>query len=139
MRLWAVKLASLLLILSSCSQGDWAPVSSSVEERITARSVEDVLVIDSRALVLTLALPVEDSYSFSLTDPDGLEWEGSLTPDGGGFYTSDELVLTEGATFREGDYSLSVFNTFPTLVEIRHIALPSFNPFLQGLLILGRP
>lgn len=134
MRLWAVKLASLLLILSSCSQGDWAPVSSSVEERITARSVEDVLVIDSRALVLTLALPVEDSYSFSLTDPDGLEWEGSLTPDGGGFYTSDELVLTEGATFREGDYSLSVFNSHGELetltLTFRHESLPSDVPLL---------
>ena len=93
MRRWAVRLAVLMLILSSCSQGDWAPVSSSLEERISARSVEDVLVIDSRALVLTLALPVEDSYSFSLTDPDGLEWEGSLTPDGGGFYASDELTF----------------------------------------------
>ena len=134
MRLWAVKLASLLLILSSCSQGDWAPVSSSIVERISARSVEGVLIIDSRTLVLTLALPVEDSYSFSLTGPDGLVWEGSLTPDGGGFYASDELVLTGGASFMEGDYSLSVFNGHGELetltLTFRHEDLPSDVPML---------
>ena len=54
------------------------------------------------------ALTPDDSYSFELSDPSGLVWSGPLAKNGDGFYSSDELALSDGAAFAQGSYSYTV-------------------------------
>lgn len=109
-RLFILVVVLALLVIPSCDDEDFAPVSSSLSSRIELKCTPDgTLERSSERLVLSFTIPVDGEYSYSLEDADGLVWEGMLTSDGG-IWRSDELAVSSTASMLEGQYSYRIIN-----------------------------
>ena len=100
----------VLILLSSCSGGGFSVLSADLRSESVCSLSGGELKLEESALFFSV-LPDGDggTYSFSLEDPDGLVWEGSLHASEGG-YVSEDLRLTDGLAFRSGDYSWRVID-----------------------------
>ncbi len=106
LRALSITLLLVTGLLSSCEEGGFSVQSPSLAQEV----VYDSDGSSSRHLVFSASMSVDDSYSLSLTGPDGLVWEGALTNEPP-YYISDELMLTRGASFSEGDYGWRIMNS----------------------------
>ena len=99
-----------LILLSSCSGGGFSVLSADLRSESVCSLSGGELKLEESALYFSV-LPDGESgtYSFSLEDPDGLVWEGSLHASEGG-YVSEDLRLTDGLAFKSGDYSWRVID-----------------------------
>lgn len=99
-----------LLVLFGCAREGFDVINASVERNITATvDADGNVAIEKESLVISYFVePYNKNYTFKLTSPDGdLSWEGSLK---GGRGKSDSLLLTPGASFEEGEYSLIIYS-----------------------------
>ena len=119
----------LLLIITAvcsaftaCSSEGFAVSSSSLRcETICEVDENGGAYTVSSYLHFRAALTPDDSYSFELSDPSGLVWSGPLVKNGDGFYSSDELALSDGAAFAQGSYSYTVTSSRGEMEEGRAV------------------
>lgn len=90
-------LSALLLLLSACAGGGFSATSVSLRN-------------EGEALVFSFIPDRSSSYTLILRSPDGeLEWNSPLSLDDP-YMVSDELRLSHGASFPEGEYTWFVMN-----------------------------
>lgn len=119
----------LLLIITAvcsaftaCSSEGFAVSSSSLRcETICEVDENGGAYTVSSYLHFRAVLTPDDSYSFELSDPSGLVWSGPLVKNGDGFYSSDELALSDGAAFAQGSYSYIVTSSRGEMEEGRAV------------------
>lgn len=100
-------IAIMILILTSCGGEDFTPSSARLESSAQyTLSEKDVSSVDE-SLKFTVVTSVSDDYSFSLSSPSGLVWEGMLAGQDG-VYTSDRLRISRTSSFEEGLYSYTL-------------------------------
>lgn len=92
----------LLLFLSSCAAEEF---------EVSSASLVSISSDESRHLELSASFSDPDSsYTYRLSSPDSdLVWEGAMTGDGSD-KTSDEILLTSGASFPKGEYSVIFYS-----------------------------
>lgn len=107
---------------TACSSEGFAVSSSSLRcETICEVDENGGAYTVSSYLHFRAALTPDDSYSFELSDPSGLVWSGPLVKNGDGFYSSDELALSDGAAFAQGSYSYIVTSSRGEMEEGRAV------------------
>ena len=92
-------IAIMILILTSCGGEDFTPSSARLESSAQYTLSEgDVSSVDE-SLTFTVVTSVTDDYSFSLSSPSGLVWEGMLEGQDG---------VSRTSSFEEGLYSYTL-------------------------------
>lgn len=95
------------MLLTAC---DNAAFNSDGVSLVLSRSYNDGALEESY-LRLSSALDKEDDYSLILRSPDSsLEWNSPLKAENG-MYVSEELAITRGAAFPEGDYTWFIMSS----------------------------
>lgn len=113
-------LLAVLVLLPSCLKGDFSAYSSTYE-----RSIAVVDGIPTDLVKLSVDLSDKDaSYTFRITSPDDvLSWEGKLYPEEG-LFVSDDLLITPGVLFPEGEYHIQI-NADSGATKETTISIPS--------------
>lgn len=111
----------LLLLLLSFVLFSCTKESFSLSSSLLSRNINVSPSFSCQEAVLRVALETEEEsdavYSFLLVSPDGdLRWEGKLEKSGG-YYYSQSLGITPGATFEEGEYTLYIYSSMGSSVE----------------------
>ncbi len=112
MRQYAERLLIILALCSAftaCSSEGFDVSAPSLRSVTTYETDENGNAeIVSSYLQFSSALSPDGNYSFELSDPINLVWSGSLVRNGHGFYSSDDLAITNGALFSSGIYTYAV-------------------------------
>ena len=99
-RLLFIALVSILLF--SCSKSSYTLSSSRISEE------KEGIVL----YVTTEGEREDEEFSFSLLSPDSdLRWEGKLKGKNGS-YSSEKLLITPGASFPRGEYTLVLSSSY---------------------------
>lgn len=126
----------VLLLLFSCAEEQFSlsSVSLSLSRSVSAASDSE---IDSDSLYLSCSVSIPDSvYTFRVTSPDGdLVWEGAMTGEGEE-KRSEPLLLTPGASFPEGTYSILIYSDNGTEMSTEAVLQydDAIRSFLKGQL-----
>ena len=127
-------LAIIAVLLLSCTSKTFDIADASINRKVEGVvSVDGLLLSRSETVRLSVRISDEDSseYTFRLTSPDGdLSWEGAISN-----AYRPALVLTPGAAFSSGVYSLSITSEsgnsvsaeLPLSVDIDIDDIPHFN------------
>lgn len=103
-----ILLASLVLLLFSCTKEGFTVYSTMLYRNIEIDG-------EKRSENIVIETAVEESgsdgkYTYLLLSPSGdLKWEGKLS-ESDGYYISDALLLTPGALYEEGEYTLYIYS-----------------------------
>lgn len=133
----------IAIVLFGCVKEGFSVDSIDISRTISATVDTDGILSDitETASISSVISPSDKKYTFRLVSPDGdLAWEGSLK---GSRRTSEELLITPGASFPEGEYSVIIYSE-EGLTYSDTIVLPSSdlsnNPYLDstGNLINGK-
>ena len=96
-------LAAILVV--SCSRGGFTPTGA----RLVSDTVWEDGLPSSSGMSLSLEIAEDGDYSFRL-EGGGLSWEGQLEG-GDGLYHCNDLSISPGALFPEGEYVLYVLSS----------------------------
>ena len=113
---WLI-LAIALLLVPSCAQEEFELSSLSLSiEREAEISPDGEKESSALFIEASVSLP-DDAYTFRIVSPDGdLSWEGQLEGSGSD-RRSEAILLTPGARFPLGSYSMIIYSSAGTEVE----------------------
>ena len=123
-----------IIVLFGCAREGFVVSSASLSREIISYvDSEGAITVESESIkIKSLIEPDDGEYTFKLTNPNGdLSWEGAIS---GGRSETDYLLLTPGATFLPGPYSLiiyseegDVYSTTITLSDAEYESYPYFD------------